>query len=211
MEFSPSLKQTPLTALRKIGGLSTSSLERRERRVVAEAHGGVKEIAEFLSGFRPARFVGTDGNTYETESKRVVGSAAGRVPWLIVLSGNSINISIPLCSFQVIGGTQPPVKVNGTDVDYADPTKNILPLSSDLSLIALECEIDDTRPEAINTIQVNVVSISPDKANTATRRYIPIAIVQASTLSVSSPYLPPKAITTARRGDRDSTSNMVWF
>ena len=150
----PAFRTQPLSTLRK----ASPSAEKRNRRAIQETNAAAREMADYWAQYSPTTVQGTDGHTYQVEGRRTKDTATGRALWSISLSGKSINIAIPLCSFQVIGGSQPPVKVNGTAVDYADPTKNILPLSSDLSLIALECEIDDTRPEAINTTQKRIAN-----------------------------------------------------
>lgn len=210
MAYFPPLRNNPISSLARIQGESPTPKDRRERRAVAEAHSTANDIAAFLSGFRPATFIGTDGHTYETESKRVRDSAVGRGPWSVSFSGSDINIAIPLCVFVVTSGASPDITVNGTAADYVDPTKNVLTLPSGLSHLFLEVTVDDTSPNELHTqsVRLKALSDSQDAVNTLTRRYIPVTSVNASTQEIG-PRSLTAGIQTFRRGDREEISNMV--
>lgn len=215
MAYFPPLKHNPISSLARIQGASPTPKDRRERRAVAESHQTANDIAAFLSGFRPATFIGTDGHTYETESKRVQDSAAGRGPWSISFVGGGVNIAIPVNSFSVLSGqVQPPFIVNSKPVSYSDPTKNFLPVSSSTRYQSLEIKftVDDTSPAALNTILVEILVGDPDapRANTLGFRYVVLALLDM-TLRISQVYFTPYRITTVRNGDRQSTENMFIY
>ena len=215
MPYFPPLRNNPISSLARIQGVAPSPKDRRERRAVDEAHQTANNIAAFLSGFRPAKFIGTDGHTYETESKRVLDSAAGRGPWSITFVSGGINIAVPVCVFSVLNGAvQPPFKINGTAVDYSDPTANFLPLSNSTTehFIYIRCTIDDTNPTAISTTAVDIVEgLEPvSNPNLPTFRYIPLAVVDTTLLSTTV-SLSPYGIRTIRVGDRRNTENMWWY
>jgi len=215
MAYFPPLKNNPISSLTRIQGESPTPKDRRERRAVAESHSTTNAIAEFLSGFRPAKFIGTDGHTYETESKRVMDSAAGRGPWSISFANKGINIAVPVCVFSILNGLpQPPFKINGKAVDYSDPTANFLPLNQSITehFLYLKCTVVDTDPSAINTTAVDIVEgLEPvSNPNLPTFRYIPIAVVDTAILSTTV-SLSPYGIRTIRVGDRRNTENMWWY
>jgi hypothetical protein len=215
MAYFEPLKNNPISSLSRIQGVAPSPKDRRERRAVAESHSTTNAIAEFLSGFRPAKFIGTDGHTYETESKRVADSVTGRAPGSIAFVSGGINIAVPVCVFSVLtGAVQPPFKVNGTAVDYTDPTANFLPLSNSTTehFIYIRCTIDDTNPTAISTTAVDIVEgLTPaSNPNLPTFRYVPLAVVDTAILSTTV-SLSPFGIRTIRVGDRRNTENMWWY
>ena len=211
MPYFPPLRNNPISSLARIQGVAPSPKDRRERRAVAESHQTANDIAAFLSGFRPAQVLGADGKIYTVEAKSGQAGSASTLPWSVSMNGPIATIIVPICSFQVIGGTQPPFTINGQAVNHASNTENTLTLSSTDNTILLECTVDDSQPEAINTLSVAIVAGTSDKENLPTKRYIPVATVDIATGAVFGPYLERKGITTARRGDRRSTSNMVWF
>lgn len=211
MQNNPSLRQVPLTSLRRVGGETPNLLERRERRAVAESHAATKEISEFLGRYSPAHFVGTDGKTYETEAILSRQGVASTLPWSISMNGLIATIVVPICSFQVVSGPKPPFTISGRPVDYTSNTANTLVMSDTNDTILLECTVDDTQPSAINTLSVEIIAGTRNKDNTMSKRYIAIASVQLSSGYVFGPYVERKGLTTARRGDRQSTANMVWF
>ena len=211
MAYFPPLRNNPISSLARIQGVAPTPKDRRERRAVAESHQTANDIAAFLSGFRPAQVLGADGKIYTVEAKSGGSGVASTLPWSISMNGLIATIVVPICSFQVVSGPKPPFTISGRPVDHASNTANTLVMSETNDTILLECTVDDSRPEAINTLSVAIVAGTSDNENLPTKRYIPVATVDIATGAVFGPYLERKGITTARRGDRRSTSNMVWF
>jgi len=211
MAFFEPPKSNPISSISRIRGESPTPKDRRERRAVAEAHKTVGDIAQFLSGYRPATFVGTDGHTYETESKRVKDGSVGRGAWSVSFTGNGINIAVPLCMFVVTSGSSPEITINGVEVDHVDATKNVINLSpAGLWNIFLEVTVNDASPQEMHTQSVRFVwfTDSLSAVNSIGKRYIPVISVNTSTQESSAPFLSG-AFQTFRRGDREQANNMV--
>ena len=211
MAYFPPLRNNPISSLARIQGVAPTPKDRRERRAVAESHQTANDIAAFLSGFRPAQVLGADGKIYTVEAKSGGSGVASTLPWSISMNGLIATIVVPICSFQVVSGPKPPFTISGRPVDYTSNTANTLVMSDTNDTILLECTVDDTQPSAIHTLSVEIIAGTRNKDNTMSKRYIAIASVQLSSGYVFGPYVERKGLTTARRGDRQSTANMVWF
>jgi hypothetical protein len=190
----------------------TAFMERKSRHAAIESNQAVRALVEDRDKYQPAMVRGLDGRVLQVEAIPQLGEAGSdRGPWSVAFVAGGVNISVPRCNFAVIGGTQPPFTVSGAPVDYTDASKNKLAIGAGTHVIYLECSVDDTRPEQINTLSVRLVwfAVGSEPDNVAGKRYITVAQVDTGSRAAYS-YLGG-SIQTARRGDRDSVSNMVWW
>lgn len=190
--------------------------ERRGLRVAKESAKAIQEISSYMGEFRRKKFEGIDGNVYEVDAIPAVGSASNRRPWTVqFVNGLLINISVPFCTFQVLSGKpQPPVRINGKPVDYLDPTKNQLPVGRSEQRIYLECTVDDTSVEGLDTQSVSIVvrakNLADQMVNLPTQRFIPVIDIDSDFRLQSAPWLSG-SLRTTRFGDRRRIDNMFWY
>jgi|GEM_PF-4141685 len=207
MDNRPKLTTRPPSASARKGAF----MDRKGRHAAIESNQAVRALVEDRDKYQPAMVRGLDGRVLQVEAIPQLGEAGTREPWSVAFVAGGVNISVPRCNFAVIGGTQPPFTVSGAPVNYSDASKNKIGLGTGPHVIYLECSVDDTRPEQINTLSVRLVwfAVGSEPENVAGKRYITVAQVVTDAQAAYTYLGGP--IQTARRGDRDSVSNMVWW
>jgi len=214
MEFNPQLRTPPLGNTRP--GPLADMRERRGLRVAKESAQAIQEISSYMGEFRRKKFEGIDGNVYEVDAIPTVGSASNRRPWTVqFVNGLLINISVPVCTFQVaVGQPQPIIKIDGKNVNYLDPLENQLVVGRSEQRIYLECYVDDTSVDGLDTQSVSIVVMAKNLAdqlvNLPTKRYIPVIDIDSDFRLQSAPWLSGSIYTT-RFGDRRRIDNMFWY
>ena len=214
MIFNPQLRTPPLGNARP--GPLADMRERRGLRVARESSEAIKSISSHLGEFRLEKFESIDGRVYEVDAKPSVGSASNRRPWTVqFVNGLLINISVPVCTFQVaVGQPQPIIKIDGKNVSYLDPLENQLVVGRSEQRIYLECYVDDTSVDGLDTQSVSIVVMAKNLAdqlvNLPTKRYIPVIDIDSDFRLQSAPWLSG-SIRTTRFGDRRRIDNMFWY
>lgn len=214
MEFNPQLRTPPLGNTRP--GPLADMRERRGLRVAKESAQAIQEISSYMGEFVPIKVQDINGQVYEVDGKASVGSDSMRQFWTLqFLPEQKVNISVPLCTFEVVtSATQPKVLISGKDVDYMDPTKNVLVVPRTISRIYLKCTVDDTSVNGLDTRYVEIVALEGSTVsqlvNAPTIRYIPLIDVDYDAFKQSRPF-QSGGLRTTRFGDRRRIDNMFWY
>jgi len=215
MIFNPQLRTPPLGNTRP--GPLADTRERRGLRVTRELSAAVTSMSSHMGEYGPVQVQAIDGQVYEVEGKASVGSDSLRSFWTLqFLPESKVNISVPLCYFEVTSvlTAQPKIKLDGVDADYIDPTKNILVIPRTISRIYLRCTVDDTSVDGLDTQAVDIVALDGSAVsqlvNSPTIRYIPLIDVDYDALKQSRPF-QSGGLRTTRFGDRRRIDNMFWY